>query len=447
MAGAIRVKGSETGFTELRANENATDNIIILPIDSVTVASEEYVQIQLEGLELGDLTNVDVDQAEENDLLAFDGEDWVGTSDVSLNSIQMDTSLILEDPPEGMMAWNAEDGTLNIGMEDEVVLQVGQEQFFRVKNQTGVTIPDGTAVGFAGTVGASGILLAKPFIADGSESSEYFMGIATQDILDGEDGYVTHFGKVRGLDLSGFDDGDILYVSPDIAGGLTSTPPQGPNNIIQAAAVIKSGNPGTLMVRPTLGSSLFKDESVNLNNLQDRQLLIWDDSDGVFKNSDLSIAELSDVDEGTGFQDNDTLVYSSISGSFGPGPSIPVTTTDLSEGTNLYYTDARVQAIAAPLYFEENVRTASYTLALSDVAKVVAFNSTSNLLLTVPTNASVAFPIGTVINVYRAGAGAVTISGAIGVTVRNAGVISDQFVEVSLRKRGTDEWVLSGNVD
>ena len=99
-----------------------------------------------------------------------------------------------------------------------------------------------------------------------------------------------------------------------------------------------------------------------------------------------------------------------------------------------------------PLYFTENVKTANYTLALADVAKVVAVNSSSNLTLTVPLNSSVAFPLGTVINVYRAGTGSVTISGAAGVTVRNAGAISDQFGEVSLRKRGTDEWVLSGDV-
>jgi hypothetical protein len=100
----------------------------------------------------------------------------------------------------------------------------------------------------------------------------------------------------------------------------------------------------------------------------------------------------------------------------------------------------------APLYLEENVQTANYTLALADVAKVVAVNSSSNLTLTVPLNSSVAFPLGTVVNVYRAGTGTVTIAGASGVTVRNAGAISDQFGEVSLRKRGTDEWVLSGDV-
>ena len=95
-----------------------------------------------------------------------------------------------------------------------------------------------------------------------------------------------------------------------------------------------------------------------------------------------------------------------------------------------------------PLYFVENVQTTNYTLQLSDTAKVVAIDSASNRTVTVPTNASVAFPIGTVVNVYRAGTGTVTISGASGVTVRNVGTIPSQFGERSLRKRGTNEWVL-----
>lgn len=97
----------------------------------------------------------------------------------------------------------------------------------------------------------------------------------------------------------------------------------------------------------------------------------------------------------------------------------------------------------SPILFVENVRTSNYTLVISDTAKVIAFNSTSNLTLTVPNNTSVAFPIGTVINVYRANTGAVTISGAAGVTIRNAGTIPSQFGERSLRKRATNEWVLT----
>jgi len=123
------------------------------------------------------------------------------------------------------------------------------------------------------------------------------------------------------------------------------------------------------------------------------------------------------------------------------------TTDNISEGsTNLYYTDARVLAVAAPALFVENVQTANYTLALSDAAKVVAMNSSSARTVTVPPNTSVAFPVGTVVNVYRAGTGAVTIAQGSGVTVRNVGAIRAQFGEVSLRKRGTNEWVLAGDV-
>lgn len=122
-------------------------------------------------------------------------------------------------------------------------------------------------------------------------------------------------------------------------------------------------------------------------------------------------------------------------------------TDDLAEGsTNLYYTDARVQAIAAPLLFTENVQTGNYTLALDDVAKVVAMNNGSAATVTVPPNSSVAFEVGTVVNVYAMTGKTVTVEGGSGVTVRNAGDIADQYVEVSLRKRATDEWVLSGNV-
>ena len=96
-----------------------------------------------------------------------------------------------------------------------------------------------------------------------------------------------------------------------------------------------------------------------------------------------------------------------------------------------------------PIEFE---KTANYTIEVADTGKVIAVNSSSNLTVTVPRKATEPFPLGSVLNVYRAGTGTVTIAAAGGVTVRNAGEITDQFGEVSLRKRATDEWVLSGRV-
>lgn len=93
------------------------------------------------------------------------------------------------------------------------------------------------------------------------------------------------------------------------------------------------------------------------------------------------------------------------------------------------------------LYPETSERTTDYTLALTDASKVVPMNAAGTATVTVPTNASVAFPLGAVVGIYNAAGSAVTVEGDSGVTVRNAGEIP-QYQEVSLRKRGTDEWVL-----
>ena len=91
----------------------------------------------------------------------------------------------------------------------------------------------------------------------------------------------------------------------------------------------------------------------------------------------------------------------------------------------------------------------TYTLALTDVAKVVSLTNGSAITLTVPTNASVAFPTGTQILLYQGGAGNVTISPAGGVTVRSDGAklkLNAQYAVGGLLKLATDEWVAFGNL-
>ena len=89
----------------------------------------------------------------------------------------------------------------------------------------------------------------------------------------------------------------------------------------------------------------------------------------------------------------------------------------------------------------------TYTLALTDVAKVVSLTNAASITLTIPTNASVAFPTGTQILLYQGGAGQVTVGGA-GVTIRSQGTklkLYGQYAVAGLLKVGTDEWVLFGN--
>ena len=152
----------------------------------------------------------------------------------------------------GRIGWNASDQTLNVGMDYGVVQQVGEETYARVRNSTGSTIPNGTAVGFAGA--ATDALEVAPYLADGSQPTLYILGIMTHDLPDtGEKGYCTTWGFVRDLDTSAFSQGDVLYVSTTVAGELTNVKPTAPNNVIPIAAVVKVGTTdGVIFVRPTI---------------------------------------------------------------------------------------------------------------------------------------------------------------------------------------------------
>jgi hypothetical protein len=150
------------------------------------------------------------------------------------------------------LSWNTTDQTANLGMEYGVTQQIGQEIYARVGNTTGVTIPNGTVVGFAGAT--ANALLVAPYLADGSQPTLYILGVMTHDLPDsGEKGYCTTWGFVRDLDTSSFAVGDLLYASPTVAGELTNVKPTAPDNVIpMAACVTSNATTGIIFVRPTI---------------------------------------------------------------------------------------------------------------------------------------------------------------------------------------------------
>ena len=88
------------------------------------------------------------------------------------------------------------------------------------------------------------------------------------------------------------------------------------------------------------------------------------------------------------------------------------------------------------------------TFALADANNVVQYNSATAGTATVPPNSSVAFPVGTAIEVHQIGAGELTIAAGSGVTLnsRNGTDTAGQYAIAVLRKTATDTWVLGGDV-
>lgn len=115
---------------------------------------------------------------------------------------------------------------------------------------------------------------------------------------------------------------------------------------------------------------------------------------------------------------------------------------DLAESTQSALDVIRVEiADANSSQMETAERVGAYTLTLDDRGMVVQMNADAPVNVTVPTNAAVPFPIGSLVYVYNRSSDEITIAGDSGVTVRNATTVA-QFKQVLLRKRATNEWVL-----
>lgn len=208
---------------------------------------------------------------------------------INTTSIQFDINATPLPSAVGLLQWNSDEQTLDLHS-DGVTYQIGQEIAPLVKNQTGTTILNGSPVMFGGTVGASGRVLIIPAFGDGTLPSSYILGLTTEDILNGEDGHVTWFGKVRAIDTTGtpygevWIDGDLLYVSPTTAGELTNVPPEAPNpQIFMAVVVFAHATQGTLFARPSWRGKMTDLDDVNGTALTtDGQLVVWDNTSQFF---------------------------------------------------------------------------------------------------------------------------------------------------------------------
>lgn len=175
----------------------------------------------------------------------------------------------------------------------------------------------------------------------------------------------------------------------------------------------------------------------------------------------------------TDLHDRVDAVSTTATAAYGPGDTVPVadggtggttaaaarTNLGLAIGTNVQAWSAVLDGTTASFTTADETKldgidttaldrrdsaATADTLVLADAGKVVRYTAAGAVTATVPANATVAFALDSIINIYAAGAGGVTIAAAAGVTIRNNDAALAQYAEVSLRKDGTDEWVRLG---
>jgi hypothetical protein len=108
----------------------------------------------------------------------------------------------------------------------------------------------------------------------------------------------------------------------------------------------------------------------------------------------------------------------------------------------------------ALVQFDVSTQTADYTAVLNDsYQELVLMNKATAIAFKIPTNASVAYPIGTVLTVLSIGVGVTTISAVTPgtTTVLSAGAVAasptlGQYKSAACIKTGTDSWYVVGSV-
>lgn len=97
---------------------------------------------------------------------------------------------------------------------------------------------------------------------------------------------------------------------------------------------------------------------------------------------------------------------------------------------------------ACGLTTSSQIITASKTIALADLGVTQVCSTGTNITITVPTNASVAVPVGSVLPLFRIGAGTVTVTSGGAVAIHGKQFTVNSLSGASLEKIATDTWLM-----
>lgn len=180
----------------------------------------------------------------------------------------------------------------------------------------------------------------------------------------------------------------------------------------------------------------------------------------LFQNDDTGDLEINDPVDGwvvyrpavaTGLSDptttkGDLLVRGAASvGRFAAG----------ADGTVVMYDAAQTAGVKAKALDDSDVAAVApndqtgttYTFVLADKHRLVTVSNAGAITVTIPPNSSVAFPLGTMLQVYQKGAGQITIAAGAGVTIRtpHGAKTSVQYALVTLVQVVADTWAVTGD--
>jgi nitrogen fixation protein len=339
------------------------------------------------------------------------------TSNVDLGEFELKAGqLTLDVSPTGTAAvgttrWNNTLGSSETTLKGgSVILKNGVDLVARVVNKVTpnatLTKANYTAVRVSG---AQGQRLAVAYAqANNDNNSADTIGLVTETIATNQEGFIITVGQLEEINTTGslqgesWSDGDVLYLSPTVAGKLTNIKPTGLTGHIVVIGYVEYAHAvhGKIYVKIMNGWELDELHNVYINTgtLANNDALIYESSTQLWKNKTIATA--------------------------------------------LGYTPA-------PRDLTIDTKTVQYTLVTGDNSKFIELNFSGGNNIIIPTNTAQPFPIGAQIILSQYGAGQVTVVPDTGVTLRSSGgktKTAAQYAMATLIKRGTNEWYLAGDL-
>jgi len=158
--------------------------------------------------------------------------------------------------------------------EPDILLQVGQEQWIKVRNNSGGLISNGELVYIDGSQGQAATIQKA---SNSTKITAQCIGMATHDIGNNSFGYVTLTGRVNGVNTSSFTDGDVLWLG-STAGSFTDTEPTAPIRKSTVGRVINAGVNGSVLVSIQLPEDLNDITEVAITTPQNNDIISYNAS-------------------------------------------------------------------------------------------------------------------------------------------------------------------------
>lgn len=219
---------------------------------------------------------------------------------------------------------------------NDVTVNIGQESLIRIYNNLGFQINNGQVIHITGsTSGVPTVCLA--IASNGNNDKFQANGVATHDIPSGQFGFVTYFGLVRDVNLTGFSVGEQIYLSQSTPGGLSSfSGISYSGRISEVGHVVDNSLSGKVFVQ------IFNElQYSNITALQQNILNGNNSSTGIFNYSAITLDSVSGttfsvgplegwVIDNTSNPTNPTLTYVKYNGQTG------ITATNVTTATETY---------------------------------------------------------------------------------------------------------------